>query len=141
MKKNVLFICTHNAIRSQIAQGYLNTRYGDRFAGYSAGSQPTSVHPLAIEVMAEIGIDISGHRSRDLKEFFGQEMDIVVTMCDSEKGACPMYPWTKKIVHMSFSAPSSIQVTRIEPISEFRQIRDEITTWLEGYFGPGGEGT
>ena len=91
MKKKVLFICTHNSARSQMAEGILRTLYGDRYEAYSAGTQPTKVNPYAIKVMSEIGIDISNHRSKSAEEFRGKEFDYVVTVCDNVKEACPFF--------------------------------------------------
>lgn len=140
MKKDVLFICTHNAVRSQIAEAYLNARYGNRYIAYSAGTEATAVHPLAVRVMAELGIDISTQRSKNIMEFFEQEMDIVVMVCDDTKAACPMYPWAKKTVHMSFEDSSPVVEGDMTAIEKFRKIRDDICSWIDTFFGPGGEG-
>jgi len=91
-KQRVLFICTHNSARSQMAEGYMNARFGDRFEAFSAGTETTRVHPLAIEVMAEIGIDISGQRSKALEEFPGQPFDTVVTVCEFKKRVLSVFP-------------------------------------------------
>lgn len=89
MKKRILFLCTHNSARSQMAEGYLRVRYGDRYEVHSAGTEPASVHPAAVAVMREIGIDISGQRAKPLSEFAGKEMDLVVTVCESARGPAP----------------------------------------------------
>jgi len=133
--KRVLFICTHNAARSQMAEGYLRARYGDRYEAFSAGTVATGVHPLAVRVMAELGIDISGHRSKDLGGFIGEKMDVVVTVCDSAQATCPMFPWAKSTVHASFPDPSAATGTEEERLAVFRSIRDEIAAWIDATFG------
>ncbi len=95
-KKTVLFICTHNSARSQMAEGYLRVRYGTMFDVGSAGTEVRKVHPLAVAVMEEIGVDISGHRSKLIDEFFDRSPDIVVTVCDSARQACPFFPGQKR---------------------------------------------
>ncbi|MDI9633469.1 MAG: arsenate reductase ArsC [Methanolinea sp.] len=131
-KKDVLFVCTHNAARSQMAEGYLRARYGDRYNAYSAGTTASSVNPLAVEAMREIGIDITGQRSKTLAEFAGREMDIVVTVCDSARATCPFFPWARETVHVSIPDPAG------GTIETFRKVRDEIVAWIDRYFG--GEG-
>ncbi len=133
--KRVLFICTHNAGRSQMAEGYLQARYGDRYEAFSAGTVATGVHPLAVRVMAELGIDISGHQSKVLMEFIGEEMDVVVTVCDAAQAACPMFPWAKTTVHASFPDPSGATGTEEERLAVFRGVRDEIAAWIDTTFG------
>lgn len=134
-KKRVLFICTHNAARSQMAEGYLRGRYGDRYDAFSAGTSPASISPLAIRVMAEIGIDISAQRSKPLSDFFRKEMDTVVTVCDMAHGVCPAFPWTKESIHAEFPDPEVLTGTADEIIIGFRQIRDAITEWIDIKFG------
>ena len=107
-KKRVLFICTHNSARSQIAEGYLRTRYGERFDAFSGGTEVTKVHPVAIAVMNEIGIDISSHRSKLIDEFYHTPIDIVVTVCDSAMGFCPFFPGKHEEIHFSFPDPSGL---------------------------------
>lgn len=135
MKQKILFICTHNSARSQMAEGYLNAKYGDRYEGLSAGTEVTRVHPLAIRVMNEIGIDISHHRSKELIEFFDQDIDQVVTVCDSENAACPMFPGAKKMIHVSFPDPSEATGSEEDQMKVFRQVRDEIVTWIDANLG------
>lgn len=135
MKKKVLFICTHNSARSQMAEGLVNARYGDRFEAYSAGIEPTRVHPLAIKVMAELGIDISHHRSKSIEEFLGQEFDYVVTVCDHAKETCPFVPGAKEYLHAGFPDPAAAEGTEEERLAAFRQVRDAISAWLEKTFG------
>jgi len=133
--KRVFFICTHNAARSQMAEGYLRARYGDRFEAFSAGTVATEVHPLAVRVMAELGIDISGHRSKDLGVFIGEEMDVVVTVCDAAAATCPMFPGAKRTIHASFPDPSGATGTEEERLAVFRAVRDEIASWIDATFG------
>ena len=102
-KSRVLFICTHNSARSQMAEGYLRKHYGDLFEAGSAGTEVRTVHPLAVLVMDEIGIDISGYRSKLIDEFFDQGADIVVTVCDSVTNACPFFPGCKNGTSRRFS--------------------------------------
>lgn len=133
--KRVLFICTHNAARSQMAEGYLRARYGDRFEAFSAGTVATEVHPLAVRAMAELGIDISDHQSQELGVFIGEEMDIVVTVCDAAAATCPMFPGAKRTIHASFPDPSGVTGTEEERLAVFRSVRDEIAAWIDAAFG------
>lgn len=121
-----------------MAEGYLRSRYGEQYEVYSAGTEVTQVHPLAIDVMQEIGVDISGHRSKGLVEFFDIDIDIVVTVCDGAKAVCPAFPGGKKLLHQSFSDPSSDSGSEEERIQVFRSIRDEIVGWIDANVQPGG---
>jgi arsenate reductase len=133
-KKRVLFICTHNAARSQMAEGLLRALYGDLYEVYSAGTEPGDVSPYAVKVMSEIGIDMGAHRSKGIQEFFGQQFDCVVTVCDHAKEACPYFAAGKKILHRSFEDPSALTGTEEEIMAGFREIRDEIKNWIEREF-------
>ncbi len=130
-KKKLLFICTHNAVRSQMAEGLVNAFHGDRYEAYSAGTDPTGVNPLAIEVMGEIGVDISHHTSKSVDKFLDMEIDCVITVCDRAKEACPLFAGGKKIIHKSFEDPATINGTVEEKKHGFRRIRDAIKDWLE----------
>lgn len=134
MKKKVLFVCTHNSARSQIAEGYMNARHKDRYEAFSAGTEVSTVSPCAVLVMKEIGIDISQQRSKSLDEFDGEKMDLVVTVCDNVKAACPFFPGTKKTIHMSFPDPKSFTGSGEELLAGFRKVRDEITRWIDAIF-------
>lgn len=134
MKKNVLFICTHNSARSQMAEGLLRYLYGDRFEVYSAGTEPSFVRPQAIEVMKELGIDISAYRSKSVDEFSKKELDYIVTVCDNAGKTCPFLPGGKSYIHQSFNDPSALQGDADEILAGFRRIRDEIKVWIEDYF-------
>ena len=133
-KKTMLFICTHNSARSQMAEGYLNAFYGDRYEGYSAGIEPTKVNSYVVKTMAEVGIDISKHRSKSIEEFRGTHFDYVVTVCDYAREVCPFFPGDK-ILHKSFEDPSDFKGTADEILEETRRIRDEIKDWIENAFG------
>jgi arsenate reductase len=134
-KKKVLFICTHNSARSQMAEGLLNALYGEFYQAYSAGSNPTEVSPYAIRVLKEIGIDISHHRSKSVNEFLGQEIDYVVTVCDRAQESCPFFPSAGVRLHQSFSDPANFTGGEEELLTKFRQTRDEIKNWLIKTFG------
>jgi len=134
IKKRVLFICTHNSARSQMAEGIMNALYGDRFQAFSAGTNPSKVNPLAIEVLKEIGVDISHHKSKSIDEFKGENFDYVVTVCDNAKENCPYFPGGKKYVHRGFMDPASVEGTYEEKLSAFRKVRDEILEWIKEFF-------
>jgi len=125
-KKRVLFLCTGNSCRSQMAEGFLRHMAGDRFEVFSAGIKPTQVNPLAIKVMAEAGIDISKHRSKSAMEFIGQKFDFVVTVCDNAKQTCPIFPGKYEKIHWDLEDPAEAQGTEEERLVFFRRIRDEI---------------
>jgi arsenate reductase len=133
--KRVLFICSRNAARSQMAEGYLRARYGDRYEAFSAGTSASTVHPLAVRAMAECGIDISAQRSKDLGAFLGEEMDVVVTVCDAAQAVCPMFPGAKRTMHASFPDPASATGTEEERLAAFRSVRDEIAAWIDAALG------
>ncbi|MFX0113148.1 MAG: arsenate reductase ArsC [Candidatus Hodarchaeota archaeon] len=133
-KELVLFICTHNSARSQMAEGFLRHLYGDRFEVHSAGTQPGRVHPYAVQVMAEVGIDLSKHHSKNVTEFPDLEIDYVVTVCDSAKEACPIFPGGKQTQHKSFEDPSAATGTQEQILNSFRHVRDQIRGWIEAEF-------
>jgi arsenate reductase (thioredoxin) len=134
--KKVLFICKHNSVRSQMAEGLLTYMYGDRYQAFSAGVRPGRLHPLAIDVMAEIGIDISHQRSKSIEEVIENFYDTVVTICDDAREDCPIYPGGAEILHHSFEDPSSFDGTPADVINKFCEVRDEMKKWIEGTFGP-----
>ncbi len=135
MKKRIIFICTHNSARSQMAEGILRALYGERFEVFSAGTEPKDVNPFAIKVMEEIGIDISKQRAKSVKEFLGEEFDLVVTVCDHAKESCPFFPGGKIYAHKGFEDPSQFRGDEEEILSAFRRVRDEIKDWIEKSFG------
>jgi arsenate reductase len=130
----VLFVCTHNSARSQMAEGILRQLHGDRFEAHSAGTIPTSVDPRAITVMAEIGIDISNQRSKSVSEFYGKNIDYVVTLCDDAKQTCPFFPGGKEYIHRGFADPVDNSRSE-EDLTSFRQVRDDIRDWISRVFG------
>ena len=134
IKEKVLIICNHNSARSQIAEGLLKSLYGEYYDVYSAGSDPTTVNPYAIKVLAEIGADISKNRSKSLKEFEGLEFDYVVTVCGGEGQACPFFSGGKTYLHESFEDPAEIDGTDQDKTDAFRKTRDEINVWIENTF-------
>lgn len=130
----VLFLCTHNSSRSQMAEGLLRARGGARYAVFSAGTHPRAVHPLAVRAMAEIGIDITeaaGHRAKGPDAFAGQPMDLVVTVCDEAAEECPFFPGARRQEHWSFPDPSAAAGTEEERLAVFRQVRDAIAARID----------
>jgi len=134
-KKKVLFLCTHNSARSQIAEGLLRAMYGDRYEAFSAGTEVTRVNPYVFKSMAEAGIDLSSHYSKHLNDFLNDQFDFVVTVCDNAKEACPYFPNTKKQIHKSFTDPSKFTGTEEEILAEVAKVREEIRLWLQETFG------
>ncbi|MEO0248662.1 MAG: arsenate reductase ArsC [candidate division WOR-3 bacterium] len=125
--KRLLFVCTGNAARSQMAEGLLRHFAGDRVEVESAGIHPSRVHPLAIEVMKELGIDISHHRSKSVDEFVRDHFDWVITICDSAKQNCPVFPGIGERLHWSLPDPVSGPLIREEDqLQTFRQVRDRL---------------
>jgi arsenate reductase len=130
-KARVLFLCTGNSARSQMAEGYLRHIAGDEFAALSAGIEPNSLNPLAVEAMHEIGIDISHQRSKDVREFLGQAIPYVITVCDNAKERCPIFPRTFKFLHWSFDDPAEAAGSHDEKLAVFRRVRDEIANRIQ----------
>jgi arsenate reductase len=134
MKKRVLILCTGNSARSQMAEGILRHDGGGVFEVESAGVKPGIVRPEAIEAMREIGIDISGHRSKSVDEFIGQEFDTLITVCDNAKETCPVFPGKTERVHRSFEDPPPPGMgSNEERLSIFRRVRDEIREWMKDF--------
>lgn len=129
--KNILFICTHNSARSQIGEGLVNKLYGDKFKAYSAGTEVAEIRSQAIEVMSEIGIDISHHYSKHIREFYNKGIDLAITVCDNAQKICPVFPGAKKNIHFSFPDPSEAVGTDQEKLEVFRNVRDQIKEWIE----------
>ena len=144
-KKKVLFLCTHNSARSQMAEGLLRAMHGDKYEAYSAGIVATSVDSLAVLVMKEMGIDISAQRSKTSSEFEDTIFDLAVTVCDRARQACPIcstrlelpssLPKAREIIHRSFEDPAAASGSREEQIEVFRRVRDEIANWISLTFG------
>lgn len=131
----VLFLCTHNSARSQMAEALLRHHGKDRFEVFSAGTEQTRVHPLAIAAMADIGIDISSQRSKHLEEYLGQDFEYVITVCDSANESCPVFPGDPQRIHWSFSDPSAATGSDAERLRAFERVRDQINmrlrTWVQ----------
>ena len=131
MKKTVLFLCTQNSCRSQMAEGLLTDMAGDKFDVYSAGVEPTSVHPLAKKVMKEIGIDISGQQSKSVDEFLDKEFDYVITVCDNARQTCPFFPGNHELLHWSLEDPAIALGSEEERLLMFRKIRDQVRDHIQ----------
>jgi arsenate reductase len=125
-KKRVLILCTGNSARSQMAEGLLRHEAGDRFDVFSAGTKASHVRPEAVAVMNEVGIDISGHRSKSMDEFTGQDLDYVITVCDKANEACPVFPRKTQRLHWSFADPAAVEGSEEQRKGTFRKIRDQI---------------
>jgi len=132
--QRVLFLCTHNSARSQMAEGLLRSMASDRFEVASAGTEKTRVHPLAVKVMAEAGIDLSSHASKTLDAFIEEPWDYVITVCDSANESCPIFPAAAQRLHWSFPDPSLASGSEEERLRVFREVRDaladRIKEWL-----------
>jgi arsenate reductase len=135
-KARVLVLCTGNSARSQMAEGLLRHDAGERFDVASAGTAPTTVRPEAIAVMRELGIDISGHRSKHVDEFAGQSFEYVLTVCDHANEVCPIYPGTTDRRHRSFDDPAALQGSDEERLAAFRRVRDELRAYLRSFPDP-----
>ena len=144
-KKKVLFLCTHNSARSQMAEGLLRAMYGDRYEAYSAGVEATKVNPLAIKAMKEIGIDISGQFSKTSQEFQDTIFDMAITVCDNAKAVCPIVitnlerptklTKAREVIHYSFEDPAAAVGSEEEKLKVFRRVRDELKDWIAQTFG------
>lgn len=131
-KRSVLFVCTHNSARSQMAEGLLRDLFGTHYDVASAGTEPGAVHPLAVEAMREIGVDLSGHTSKSIDDATaGRSYDIVVTVCDSARESCPYLPALDRNLHHAFRDPSAAQGSREDRLRIFRTVRDEIAEWID----------
>lgn len=129
-KRKILIVCTHNASRSQMAEGLFRDLKGDHWEAYSAGTAPTGVHPGAVAAMAEIGIDIRGQRAKGLDIFRDMAFDEVVTVCDYAQESCPVVPGGGMKHHQGFADPSVAKGTEAEILATFRRVRDEIRNWI-----------
>jgi arsenate reductase len=142
--QRVLFLCTHNSSRSQMAEGLLRARGGSRYQVFSAGTHSRKVHPLAIRAMAELGIDISeqaGHRAKGIEEYETvPPMDLVVTVCDEAAEECPYFPRARRQEHWSFPDPSAATGSEEERLDVFRRVRDAIAVRIDAFVQPSQEG-
>ena len=132
-KKRVLILCTGNSARSQMAEGLLRHDGGDDFDVASAGVEASFVRPQSIEAMREIGVDISGHRSKSVDEFRGREFDYVITVCDNANERCPVFPGKTQRIHWSFDDPAAAEGDESAQLAVFRRVRDEIRERLRSF--------
>ena len=132
-RRSILVLCTGNSARSQMAEGLLRDHCGERFDVFSAGTKPSIVRPEAIAVMAEIGIDISGHTSKHADSFGDKEMDFVLTVCDNAKENCPIFPAKTKRIHHRFTDPADVEGTVEEREAAFREVRDNIREFVPDF--------
>lgn len=135
MKKRILFICTHNSARSQMAEAFLKTLFPERFEAYSAGTQPGKLNPYVVRALKETDIDISSKCTKSVDEFKGDKFDIVVTVCDQAHEACPYFPGAKDYFHRNFEDPSTFIGSEEEIMEKVRQVRDNIKEWVLETFG------
>lgn len=133
MKQRVLFLCTHNSCRSQMAEGLVNHFLGERFAAFSAGTEATRVNPRAARVLLELGIDIRQHRSKTLDEFAGQPFDHVITLCGDASEKCSLFVGGVQRVHIGFDDPSRLPGSEAEVLPEYRRVRDAIKERITRY--------
>jgi ArsR family transcriptional regulator, arsenate/arsenite/antimonite-responsive transcriptional repressor / arsenate reductase (thioredoxin) len=128
IQARVLFLCTHNSARSQMAEGILRERSSGRIKAFSAGTEPTSVHPLAIRALQELNINISDQRSKNLKDLLGQEFDYIITVCDRAREVCPVFPDDPVQIHWSFPDPTEVEGTESQRLAAFREIALQLNT-------------
>jgi arsenate reductase (thioredoxin) len=133
MRPKVLFLCTGNSARSQMAEGILRHAAGDHFDVLSAGLEPKGLNPLAVEAMREIGIDISQQKSKDVRDFLGTAIPYVITVCDNAKEHCPIFPGTFKYLHWSLPDPAAVGGTDAEKLAVFRRVRDQLRGLIEQF--------
>ncbi len=136
-RPNVMFLCTHNSARSQMAEAFLRRYAGDKFDVYSAGLEPTQIHQFAKQVMEELGFDMTGHRSKDLQQFLGKtHFGYLITVCARAEEQCPIFPGVSFRLHWPLEDPAAFEGTEEEKLDKFREIRDQIdeqiTLWLNG---------
>ena len=132
-KLRVLFVCTGNRARSQMAEGFLRYCAGDRFDAYSAGTKPKGLSSITVEVMRELGIDVSEHRSKSVEEFVSEDFDYVITVCDVARAACPKFDRSKYQLHWSVTDPAELEATGVVSIEAFRAARDELRVRIEEF--------
>ena len=135
-KKKILFLCTGNSCRSQMAEAWTRHLRGDEFDAYSAGIEPKEIDPRAIKAMAEVGIDISSQRSKDIDSLGSIEFDYVITLCDNARESCPYYPAKTKLIHQGFDDPPSLaqgSKSEEEAMEHYRRVRDEIRAFVEKF--------
>ncbi len=133
MKTRILILCTGNSCRSQMAEGFLRAYGGDAYEAHSAGTTPSAVNPLAIEVMREAGVDISHQRSKNVTEYLGQHFPVIITVCDNAAKNCPIFPGPAVRMHWPFQDPAEATGTPEERIALFRKVRDEIAARIQSW--------
>lgn len=126
VRLKVLFLCTENACRSQMAEGLVNHYLAGRVQAFSAGVRPTRVNPRAVQVMAELGIDLSGHRAKGLEDLAGERFDLVITVCDQAQQQCPIFPGLTEQLHLSFPDPAQATGSEEEILATFRRVRADL---------------
>ena len=129
----VLFVCTGNRARSQMAEGFLRQSAGHRFDVYSAGTKPKGLSSITVEVMREVGIDVSEHRSKSVEEFVGEDFDYVITVCDVARAACPRFDRSKRQLDWSVTDPAELEAAGVVSIEAFRAARDELRSRIEDF--------
>lgn len=135
-KKRILFLCTGNSCRSQMAEAWTKSLKGDQFEAYSAGVNPKGVDPRAIKAMAEAGIDVSGWKSKDVDSFGNMEFEYVITLCDNAREACPYFPAKTRLIHKGFDDPPKLAeniADEEKAMAHYRRVRDEIRTFVEAF--------
>jgi arsenate reductase len=136
MKKlRVLFVCIGNRSRSQMAEGFLHHFAGGRFEVYSAGTLPKGLSAITVEVMREVGIDVSAHRSKSVEEFVSEDFDYVITVCDVARAACPRFDRSKRRLHWSITDPAELEASGVVSIEAFRAARDQLRVRIEEFVG------
>jgi arsenate reductase len=130
-RSRILFLCTHNSARSQMAEGLLRAIAGDRFEAHSAGTKATHVRALAVRAMDEIGVDITGQESKTLERYLQEPFEYVITVCDDANEACPFFPGARNRLHWSLEDPSRAEGSDDERLAIFRRVRDEIRERIE----------
>ena len=132
MTKRLLFLCTGNSCRSQMAEGWARCLHGDKFEVHSAGMQPRGLHPLAVLVMKEAGVDISAQASKPVRALKNIDFDFVITLCDSARESCPLFPKKTKVVHRDFEDPAAAKGSEEEVLAAFRRVCGQIHDFVEG---------
>lgn len=136
-QQRVLFLCTQNSARSQMAEGLLRARGGSRYEAFSAGTEATTVRPEALQVMAELGIDISDQRSKRIDRYLGDAFDWVITVCDRARESCPVFPGATQSLHWDFDDPAAVDGADEVRLAAFRRIRDEIDGQIRAFVAAG----
>ena len=138
MKPRVLFLCTGNSARSQMAEAFLRRYAGDHFDVYSAGLEPKGIHPYTRQVMAEVGVDISHHTFKDLKQFLGEHFGYLITVCDNAEKNCPIFPGVSVRMHWPFEDPAHFEGSTEETAAKFREVRDRIDARIRAWLAEQG---